>query len=536
MKINPRLGSKLSDGRAHEADHRSWNRRDFMSQLGVAGIAASFCLGQQSVHAYGHHPLVHALSAENSDQVLVMIQLVGGNDGLNTVIPFRSDEYYRVRPNIAIPSNEALSLNTDFGLHPGLSGLDSVWGDGKLGVVHSVGYPDPNLSHFRSKDIWSSASESEEYLDTGWLGRHFNNEYPGFTESPTEYPLAVQLGQPSALLLQGPIGPMGMNIPSQTILERLSTGGKLYDEQDVPATGYGAQLAFSRLMANNSYQYAGTIFDAFSGSSNAIEYPDSNLAGHLASVARMIKGGLPTRLYVVSLGGFDTHYNQLTRQGNLMAELGGAMAAFQQDIASTGHSEKVLTMTFSEFGRRVEENASRGTDHGTAAPLFVMGDTVNGGMYGDFPDLLDVNSDGNLKHTTDFRSVYATVLERWLGADKASVDLIMGGDFDRVDFVEGTTVGVTNESIPAQSFVLRQNYPNPFSTETTVSFSLQREDTVRLTIYDLTGREVQVVTNRSFARGDHNLTVDAELFPSGTYIYRLETSQHTVSKQMTVVR
>ncbi|MFK7845374.1 MAG: DUF1501 domain-containing protein [Rhodothermales bacterium] len=532
-----RLGSSLSHGRAHEADHRTWNRRDFLSQLSAGGIAASFMMGSQPVQAYSYHPLAAALQAGDTDRVLVLVQLNGGNDGLNTVIPVQNDTYYALRPNISIPQSEAVSLGSDFGLHPLMAPLESVWGDGNLGIVHGVGYPDPNLSHFRSTDIWSTASNSDEFLSSGWLGRHFESENPDFETSPPAHPLAVQLGQASSLILQGPVGPMGMNIANQNILERLANGGQLYDEVAVPESMHGDQLAFVRTIANDSYHYAGVIHEALTAGENQVAYPEQNvLATDLASVARMIKGGLPTRLYLVSLGGFDTHANQSFRHEALMDDLASAMRAFSDDLNASGHQECVLTMTFSEFGRRVEENGSRGTDHGTAAPLFVMGDAVNGGFYGDAPSLETLDTRGNLIHTTDFRSVYATVLENWLGVEAGSVDALFGQSFDRLDFVEDGNTGVSTEGEAITSFALEQNYPNPFAQSTSIKFSLSEAEEVKLTVYDVSGKAVSVVANRTYARGEHTVAFDAGSLASGLYIYQLETPSQRISRQMTVVR
>ena len=472
----------------------------------------------------------------DSDRILVLIQMNGGNDGLNTVIPIQNDRYYQVRPNISIAPSQALSLSSDFGLHSSLAGLQAPWNEGKLGIVHSVGYPDPNLSHFRSTDIWSTASNSDEYLSTGWVGRHFDAEYPDFGSSPPEYPLAVQLGQASSFILQGPVGPMGMNIANQTILDRLADGGQLYDEQDVPNSYHGTELSFLRTIANDAYQYAGVISNALDAGSNAIEYPGANsLANDLASVSRMIKGGLPSRIYLVSMGGYDTHANQLNRHQGLMEDLGGAMKAFYDDLASTGHSERVLMMTFSEFGRRVEENGSRGTDHGTAAPLFVMGDGVDGGFFGQAPDLLNLDSRDNLQFSTDFRSVYATVLDRWLGVNSASVDALFSQPFERLDFVpQGTSVHTEAETIG--EFRLHQNYPNPFNSHTEIGFTLPHQEEVRISVFNMAGQRVDVVTDRSYARGTHYVRLDASELPSGAYVYRLETGTRSLTRQLTVVK
>ncbi len=430
-----------------------------------------------------------------------------------------------------------MAIDPQFGLHPNLLPLQNLWNDGNLGIVHGVGYPDPNLSHFRSTDIWSTASNANEYLNDGWLGRHFIAEHPDFDTAPPDYPLAVQLGQASSLILQGPVGPMGMNIANQNILERLAEGGQLYDEAAVPATLHGDQLAFARSIANDSYHYAGVIHDALEIGANQVEYPvNSTLATDLASVARMIKGGLPTRLYLVSITGFDTHANQSFRHEGLMDELGSTMKAFYDDMAASGHQECLLTMTFSEFGRRVEENASRGTDHGTAAPLFVMGEAVKGGFYGAMPSLSALDTRGNLVHSTDFRSVYATLLQHWLGVEAAAVDSVLGQSFERLDFISDGTSGVYTETTPPNDFVLHQNFPNPFAGQTTIRFTLDEADTVQLTILDISGKEVHRVVDRSFAAGEHAVAFDAAGLASGIYFYKLQTSTKSQSRQMTLVR
>lgn len=530
-------GISLAHGRAHAADHHIWSRRDFLTQLGAGGIAASFLLGSKPVHAYGYHPLAHALQASDSDRILVLIQLNGGNDGLNTVIPVEDGEYYDLRPNIAIPKADAVAIDPQFGLHPNLLPLQNLWNDGSLGIVHGVGYPEPNLSHFRSTDIWSTASNADEYLNEGWLGRHFFAEHPDFDTAPPDHPLAVQLGQASSLILQGPVGPMGMNIANQNILERLANGGQLYDEAAVPANLHGDQLAFARSIANDSYHYAGVIHDALEVGANQVAYPDSsNLATDLASVARMIKGGLPTRLYLVSITGFDTHANQGFRHEGLMDELGSAMKAFYDDMSASGHQECVLTMTFSEFGRRVEENASRGTDHGTAAPLFVMGDAVKGGFYGEMPSLTALDSRGNLVHATDFRSVYATLLQNWLGVAATTVDTVLGQPFERLDFIDDGSSGVSTETATPAAFALHQNYPNPFAGATTIRFVLDEADAVQLTVLDVSGKEVQRLADRAFAAGEHTVTFNSGSLASGVYFYRLKTTNRTQTRQMTLVR
>ena len=410
--------------------------------MALGGAAASFVVGGMPVKAYARHSMFESLRDIETDRVLVLLQLSGGNDGLNTVVPIGNDLYYQNRPSLAIPANQAVKLNNKFGLHPMLNPLETLWGEGNFGIIHGVGYPDPTLSHFRSTDIWATGSDANDFLSTGWAGRAFDVSYPDYALRPPDYPLAVQLGNAASIILQGPVGPMGMNILSDNIFERLAAGGDIYDENDVPNSIYGQELAFARAISNDSYQYAGRISEAMSTGENVVNYPSSNDLGMtLARVARMIKGGLQTHIYLVGMIGYDTHSNQLARHETLMANLGEAIKNFYNDLKASGDADRVLIMTFSEFGRRIIENGSRGTDHGAAAPVMVFGNSVRGGFYGAEPDLNNTSGAGNLVHSTDFRSVYSSLLHDWFGYDGTAIQGIFGGSFGIIPFIEGSTGG-----------------------------------------------------------------------------------------------
>ncbi len=582
-KLHPRtsrFGSSLSHGKAHVDDHRNWSRRDFLLRMGLGGAAASFTVGNMPVQAYSHHSMFQSLRDIETDRVLVLIQLTGGNDGLNTIVPISNDIYYQNRPSISISSSDAIQMNNDFGLHPALAEWESIWGDGNLGIIHGVGYPDSTLSHFRSSDIWTTGSGANDYLNTGWVGRALGETYPDYALSPPDYPLAVQLGKAASVLMKGPVGPMGMNILNDSIFERLAEGGSIYDEQDVPGTIYGQELAFARTISNDSYEYAAIISDAMSGISNSVSYPSNNeLSDSMASVARMIKGGLPTHIYLVGLGGFDTHTNHESRHGQLMEKLGGAMKAFYDDLQSSGDADRVLMMTFSEFGRRIGENSSNGTDHGAAAPIIVMGNEVAGGFYGEESDLSNTTGGGNVVHSTDFRRVYSSVLQSWLGIDVAATTAVFGGDFGVIPFIEGTTgddgdpdagdgggdggdgggdggdgggdggdggdgggdggdggssTGIGDEDVA--SFSLKQNYPNPFTGRTQIEFELPTSMRADVTVYDMMGRQIEVLTKGNLSSGRHTMTFDATGLASGVYICRLTTALGTSVRRMTVLR
>lgn len=536
VSAEPRLGACLEHGTAHAEDHRRWSRREFMAGLGVAG--ASFMLGGLPLRAYGQTPLLHQLRALETDRVLVIVQLNGGNDGLNTVVPFRSDRYYQLRPNIALAQNSLLSLgsNADVGLHPSLAAVRTLYDEGQAAILQSVGYPAPNQSHFRSTDIWVTASDSNVVENTGWVGRHLDATHPDYQTQPSDFPLAVQIGLSAPLLFQGPEGGMGMSITSVDLYERLAATGTAYDVEGLPATAFGDEMRFVRSVANDAFRYAGAIYEASQNGRNTVDYPAGNrLATNLAVVAQLIKGRLGARIYHVSLGGFDTHANQLTAHANLLRFLAEGVKAFLDDLGT--QRDDVLVMTFSEFGRRVYENGSAGTDHGTAAPLFLFGGDVEGGLYGPVPDLENLTS-GNLRHGIDFRQAYATVLQDWFGLDAASVEGVLGGSFETLGFVAtpATSTATEPQGLP-RVFTLHQNYPNPFNPSTSISFALTEAAPVRLRVYDVAGREVALLLDGGVhAPGYHTVSFDASHLPSGTYLYRLETPAGQQSRKMVLVR
>lgn len=503
--------------------------------MGAAVAGTAFWMGRTPVQAYGQAPLLDALRRSNADRILVLVQLSGGNDGLNTVIPYEDDRYYQLRPSLAIAKGDALPLTDTLGLHPALDPLMPLYGDGHLALVQGVGYPNADLSHFRSSDIWLTASDADEVKTTGWAGRYFDTVYPGFQDDPPETPLAVQIGSASPLLLRGANAQMGMSIASLELFERIAAAGVLFDTENLPDTSYGAEMAFVRSVANDAYTYAGQVQDAASVGSNLATYANTQLAERLAVVAQLIRGNLGAQLYHVSISGFDTHANQPNMHTALLSELAEAVGTFYTDLATDGRDAEVLVMTFSEFGRRVQQNGSNGTDHGTAAPLFLFGSGVAGGVYGDHPSLTDLDGGGNLRHHTDFRAVYATVLQHWFGVEAAVVAELLGTAFDPLPFIANPTAAEPPPEVP-QGLTLHQNYPNPFNPRTTISYTLAQPQAVRLRVYDTLGRAVQTLVDGPQAAGTYAFPFDAGHLPSGTYYYRLEAPAGTLTRSMVLLR
>lgn len=372
------------------------------------------------------------------DRVLVVVQLGGGNDGLNTVIPFADPQYYRVRQTIGIPERELLQLakGSGVGLHPRLAGVKDLYDNGLCAVVQGVGYPNPNRSHFASMDIWHTGETSG--TGDGWLGRYFDCECEGTPGQPNkDIPgeSGIALGRTAPLAMQGRLyKPISFETPD---LFRW-TGLDLHESLAAPYETITRAEPDEDLAHNPNAQFLmRTALDAQVASDRirkAVEsrplvaYPGNELARQLAMVAAMIRAGLETRVYYVTLGGFDTHAGQggaNGRHANLMDQFSSSVAAFYADLKAQGNDKRVLTMSFSEFGRRVAQNGSGGTDHGTAAPMFFFGPMVKAGVHGRHPSLTDLD-DGDLKFHTDFRSVYADVLTSWMRADPKRV---LGGSF-----------------------------------------------------------------------------------------------------------
>jgi uncharacterized protein (DUF1501 family) len=383
-------------------------------------------------------------STGKDNPILVVIQLAGGNDGLNTVIPFAQDAYYALRPTLAVPKTSVLDLNGAVGLNPALAPLKSLYDAGKLAVIQGVGYPNPNRSHFVSSEIWQTASDSRNIQSKGWLGRYFDNCCQG--QDPTvgvaigaQLPEAFNAENPTGVVLEGQRFGFHRenNQPDEQLFQEMNglepasiTGNSIGSIGGPNRSGLTA-LDYLQRTALDVQVSTTQIAEVLNRSKAEISYPPSRLGRDLSMIGRLIAGGLPTRVYYASQGGYDTHQGQNGTHHRLLDELAKALAAFCTDLQNKGLFDRVLVMTFSEFGRRVAENASKGTDHGTAAPMFLAGGALKPGLYGKQPGLDHLDA-GDLLYNTDFRSVYATILAHWL---KAPVQPILGRDFNKLTFV-----------------------------------------------------------------------------------------------------
>jgi Uncharacterized protein conserved in bacteria len=439
-------------------------RREFM-RTAVLGGALSWTVPAFLASTFS------ALEADAADRatqivtgkdstILVVLQMAGGNDGLNTVVPYNNDDYHRSRPRIGLQAKDILKINDSIGLHPGLAGFKELYDGGHLSIIQGVGYPNPNRSHFRSTEIWQTAADSDKNEHYGWIGRYFDNACPG--ADPTvgvnvgnQMPQAFAAKHPMGVSLQNPQNYRFVSNERPNPGENMSSTEESYrklngmDEQPMVSAEdnsggsigaisgsvkrSGSAIDFLERTALDAQISSDKIRDIAGRVENKAVYPNSQLANSLKLVAKLIGGGLPTRIFYASQGGYDTHTNQVGTQQRLLQDLGDSMKAFYEDMKAQGNSSRVLVMTFSEFGRRVSENANGGTDHGAAAPMFILGDKVKAGLLGKYPGLAPADLyQGDIKYNVDFRSVYAGVLERWL---KTKSVPILGRQFEPLPIV-----------------------------------------------------------------------------------------------------
>jgi uncharacterized protein (DUF1501 family) len=400
------------------------SRRQFLAK--GAALFATLGLGVPLLLSEHGQP-VHAADAQTPPaddggkaKVLVVIQLSGGNDGINTVIPYGFGGYYDARSTLALREDEVLGLDGRLGLHPSLRGLHDLYGRGQVAIVQGVGYPKPDRSHFRSMDIWQTA-EPEKYIEEGWLGRYIEASL-----SDVHNPLkALQIGNIANKSFQTD----NVNVPVIQTLDSF----RLVDAKTPVAEQNRISRAFLDMYAQQSatlkvacqkgleaYESVAAIQSLAPTYRNKVVYPNTQIAKDLQLVVQLLAGDSGTRVFYAQLGGFDDHAQEKALHAKLLQDLDMAVSAFQSDLEEQGLADQVVTMAFSEFGRRVKENGSGGTDHGTAAPVFIIGKPVIGGLYGTQPSLTNTDANGDLKYDVDFRSVYYTLIDRWLQGDAKS--------------------------------------------------------------------------------------------------------------------
>lgn len=517
-------------------DHQNWNRRSFMQTLGLGGLGATLMINGIPM-AYGQPtPLTSALASAESGRVLLIIRLQGGNDGLNTIVPiYDYDNYANARPTIKHELTNLYRLSNDFGMPNYVQEyLEPFWECGSMRIVHGTGYQNQNLSHFTGTDNISKGTD-DELVDTGIYGNYFENIYPDYLLNLPEAPPAVQIGGIGDIIFKGTESNFAFTLANTQQLERIVSNGNLYDVADVPDCTRGSQLRYVRGILNATLKYSGVIQEAASTQVNTVEFPDTQLGRALAIISKTIKARMNTSVYMVNLNGFDTHANQPERHQELLTNLSQALNAFYKDLVPEERDSDVLTMTISEFGRRVRENGSNGTDHGTAAPMLLFGPSLNGsGFVGEHPSLTNLTRGGNLQHTQDFINVYGTVMEQWLCIDQSIINQSLPRTYTSLD------IGFDcNSSVSSIECIIREKFQHTAiydEENVAIRISSNEGDSYEIALYNILGQRTGILFEGNLDAGQHDISV-SEKWPhlaSGIYIYSIKKGNKKYSKKIII--
>ena len=565
------------------------SRRDFLKKLPLA-MSIPFAIGGVPLRVLGEgSSLARMAAASGNDRVLIILQLAGGNDGLNCLIPVEKyDEYHTRRANIAIPAKNSLrkyipldsTLPSDaqVGLHPDMLAMKGLYDQGRVTFVQGVSYKNNNGSHFRGRDIWFMGGSADDYDQSGWVGRYLEGEfapkkYPeDFPNPEMKDPLAIEMGNDVSLIFhqQGNI-PTSISISNpdefaQLVGELEGFLDEAVDPRGLPpdylnGSPYYKELDWILSLEDKSKDYAQRLAEVYeAGGKPSVTYPENYpfnaptgslknpLSNQLRVIARLLAGGCQTKVFLVKVGGFDTHADQVekydTTMGGhaaLMYHISTAMSAFQEDLRSRALEERVLSVTTSEFGRRIQSNGSYGTDHGTGGPLFIFGRGVQPGMVGKVPDL----SKGNVDMQYDYRLVYGNIMKDWMLVDDTRLNEIFPGLMTST----GTTDGVTFQTLPlaqqiitgtegfiSSRFSLGECYPNPAKDKTSLSFTLNSTNQVNVDLMDNQGKVVKAMVNGVYEPGEHKIDVELTGLPTGHYIYQFKTGSYKESKKLVIIK
>ncbi len=570
-------------------------RRNFIKKLSLAALP--FTLGGIPIRLMAENSLTRMAEQSTNDRVLIILQLHGGNDGLNSIIPVEAyDTYYRWRANIAIPAKNSLrkmilldsTLPSDaqVGLHPDMMAMKDLYDRGRMAVVQGVSYKNNNGSHFRGRDISFMGGGFDDYFSSGWVGRYLQQEfapqlYPNdFPNAEMKDPLAIEMGSDVSLIFH-----QEGNIPTSISLNDPQTFAKLVEElegftdEGIDPRGkppvalnnspYGRELNWILGLEDKSEDYAERLYEVYKNAAvSTITYPErypfnapkgslkNELTPQLQLIARLLDGGGPglgvkTKVFLIKLGGFDTHAEQVEsydptmgHHAALMYHISSAMKAFQDDLKARGLEDRVLTVTTSEFGRRIRANGSYGTDHGTGAPVMIFGKGVQPGVIGKVPDL----NEENVEMQYDYRQIYANLLRDWMLVDEAKInndiffkDFINGpkedgsGNYEPLPLATQVISGV-QENFIGDRFSLENCYPNPANEFTTIQFKMNNTNLVDLTLKDSQGRTVKSLLHEERTEGTHSIIADVSALPTGIYFYQLKTGFFQETKKLIVTR
>ncbi len=515
------------------------DRRRFIKNT-TAFVTLPILLNGQAIQILGANG---SFSVGQTDgKVLVLIQLDGGNDGLNTLIPLDMyDNLAKVRPEVVLPKNKILSITDLQGLHPSLSDFKTLFDNEKMMFIQNVGYPQPNLSHFRSKEIVLSASDSKTVITSGWFGRYLETLHPSYPEgypSDTDpHPLAISIGSSSSPTCQGSTSNLGVVIKSLKTNYESPSG-----DQEFPATPYGNELKYVTQIMKSTEKYLKVVAETADLSETiSPKWPEDNsLADKLKIVARLIAGGLTTPIYIVNLGGFDTHANQVVagktatgKHAGLLKSLSGACFAFQDELKQQNLEDNVISLVYSEFGRRIASNKSNGTDHGEAYPMMLFGSKVNPLVFGENPTIpASVAKKTNVHMKIDFRSMYASILTKWFKINEADVNSILLGDFELLPILKSGVFAVDN-SDNRDRLLLQPVFPNPITDKAQIHFFIVGGD-ISLKLYSLEGKMVRNLVSGKFPRGNQMVNFSKKGLKNGQYLLVLSNGTERASQKIVI--
>ncbi len=534
-------------------------RKEFLKLVSMAGVGAPFVLNGMPTRFMNSFLDMQTNCDAVNDRVLVILRLAGANDGLNTVIPVNQyDTYANLRPNIKIsnsgansyiPLDTTVSATKQVGLHPVMTGFKSLYDSGKLTLLNGVGYPNPNYSHFRSENLMFSGKDgtNSQDLPDGIFGRYLGALFPGLSGNPTTLnpdPLAIQLGNLNPCLFYEHT--MEKNIEYNLTGFQSTMFSQL---QVIVPSEYDDLLTYIKGVATSMDAYYNRVMQVFAAGVNSTSsYPNTILGKQLKTVARMIKGGSKTKIFQVNIGGFDTHVNQvqsgsayLGTHANLLADISNSIAAFQSDIELLGIGDKILTVTFSEFGRQVRENANFGTDHGDIAPFFVVGNSIAAGILGDHPVFSNSTSFyyNQSQRKYDYRQIFASLLQDWLGADSALIaetelqNFVLPGQ--KVDIVSpNKTAAVVCSALATSNVNVKDEirvYPNPANIFVKINFGTKNYQNVQVHLYDTSGRMIKKIQKTGFSK---ELELNTESLLNGVYLLKIKTDTEEFSKKLLV--
>ncbi len=548
------------DSNFHSKEHRSWSRRQFLMTGGLASMS-SLLLGNSVVQSVASSSILNAVNQADTDRVIVFLNLFGGNDGLNTVVPISDnvgrsvyEEYRpilkRVLGNAAHNYSSNTTLNnfgsSDFALPNSMSAAMDMWNNNDMAILHNVGYPNQNLSHFISTQIWQTGADSafDDRFKSGVVGRQMETEFPAFSTAPPVIPPAIQVGNFSNHIFNGQDETMGLIFGSPESFYNIAKDGKLYSTDHLDDCPQGDSNSFVREIANNSNRYSKSIFEAANrgqncGSSNYAEtnVNRTSLQSQLSIIARLIKGNLGTKVYSAYGKGYDTHSAQSGSQTALVGEVATNVTAFFDDLKECNLDDKVTLVVFSEFGRTIIENTSLGTDHGNLAPVMIFGGGINGGFYNDPTDLSKVEFNRvtfeSQDKPLDFRSIFATLFEQWLCIPPLLVNYILGDNYPRIDGL--ITDPCINESLFDKA-VLLGHHAGDDPHEVSIKYAIPNEGVVQLRLMDKSGQELTIFFKETKTAGSHVFTFNTEecLLSSGEYIYQLDAGGKEYQKPLII--